>query len=84
VKLTEENIPAIIEAIRTDKHLGRGTCSSVDETMTDEELAEDVRATARNYPKMTLAGYLKDLKDVEKIFWERQGIDWPSGKPFEE
>jgi len=31
-----------VEAIRANKHVGRGSCSSIDEAMTDEEIIRDL------------------------------------------
>lgn len=63
----EALIEAAFKAVREDRHIGRGSCSSVDECMTDEELkAEIVRLIAGvKYPSATQV--LREMWGVERV-----------------
>jgi hypothetical protein len=59
-----------IEAIRNDKVVGRGTCSSIDETMGDNELIEGLAAENVRTP----AQAVKWARKNEQM-WLEQGLD---------
>lgn len=65
-----------VERFRNSKTFGRGSCSTIDECMSDEELLEDLQ----NFETFEDAWSL--YVEVEQIHWERSGIfDW---KPKDE
>ncbi len=53
----------IFEALRNDENLGRGTCSTIDERMSDDELRAQI------FEDLTEGTY-KDVKSAIK--WERK------------
>lgn len=97
--MTEQQITTLVEEIfnklRTHPKLGKGSCSSVDEAMTDEELKTAIREdvtgeywynsgekTEPTY--VTVEGAIEWWMDMEKIFWEKCDINWETGKYFDE
>lgn len=60
----------IIAAIRADKVVGKGTCSSIDECMEDKELARELA----RYGIATIPDALKWARDHEGLFVE-QGLN---------
>ncbi len=59
-----------VEKIRNSNSLGEGSCSSVDECMTDSELREELEDFT------TFEEAWNWLVEMEKVFWERSGIPW--------
>lgn len=81
---TEEDL---IKAIRADKLIGKGSCTSIDECYEDKELWGLFGIPAGN---MTLEAALKDAYESEDLHWE-QGLnarwgedDDPQLKEYEE
>jgi len=63
-----------VKRLRASKTFGRGSCTSVDEAHTDDELLESL-ADFDTYEEAW------DLFcEVEEIFWEHQGMSWKRGK----
>ena len=66
-----------VTKIRASNTLGRGSCSTVDECMTDDEL----KAELSDFTSFKQAWAF--LIEVEEIHWERCGISWsPSEESF--
>ena len=64
---TQQCFTDVIEMVREDKTIGRGTCSTVDEAMTDDELIEDFcNWLLGSLPKSMLKRYLAHQKGTEK------------------
>lgn len=59
-----------VARLRASNTFGRGSCTSVDEAMTDSELREFLE----DFPDFDSA--FRMLVEVEEIFWERAGIAW--------
>lgn len=57
----------MIDAIRNDPKIGRGTCSMVDECMTDEEILEELRERGAT----TSADAIRAMKGDENAWRER-------------
>jgi hypothetical protein len=77
----EELVEAALTAIREHPAIGRGTCSSVDETLSDDELraalAEDYDTDTANGPlegfdRTTVEGAVKWQLELESIFQDRE------------
>ena len=49
-RMTPEQSAEIIEAVRNHPEIGRGSCSYVDETMSDEEVLEELQEADLNTP----------------------------------
>lgn len=62
---TEAWLDEAVKAVRADPKVGRGTCSSVDEATTDEELKEDLRK--KYEPGMTVEQAVRLVRKFEKI-----------------
>ena len=66
-----------VARIRNSVSLGTGSCSTVDECLTDEELREELREFD------TFKEAWDFLIECEEIHWERCGIPWePSKESF--
>lgn len=61
--MDEKLVEEVLTAIRTDKKIGRGSCSSVDEAMTDNEVRDEIRRS----DKRTVKGIVAEFKKMEKI-----------------
>ena len=66
--LVERAIEYIIDAIRADKKIGRGSCSSVDECQTDEELRESIKRNLADGAFRTVKGGLAFYKKCEREY----------------
>lgn len=64
-----------IARIRNSVSLGRGSCSTVDECMTDDD---ELREFLLDFDSFEEAWAL--LIDVEEIHWERSGIPWSASE----
>jgi hypothetical protein len=64
------NYSAMVDAIRADKVVGRGTCSSIDECLSDAELAKELA----HHGLTTVRDALKWAREGEEIFLE-QGLN---------
>lgn len=62
---TDAWLDEAVQAVRNDKVVGRGTCSSWDEAVTDEELKEALRK--KFTPGLTAAGVVRWARRSEKI-----------------
>ena len=62
-----ELIVSAIETIRKDAELGRGSCSSVDECQTDEELAAELAGNLFEHPRLTVTGLVAEVRRMERI-----------------
>lgn len=58
-----------VRAIRKDEKVGKGSQSSIDETMTDSELLEELSELGITSPKEAVSWAQK----IDRIFWEREG-----------
>ena len=70
-----EELEDWIERIRNSKTFGRGSCSTVDECMSDSELREELA----RFSSFTEAW--DSLVELEEIHWDMVGIPW---KPVKE
>lgn len=72
----------ITEKIRNDKDLGRGTCSHIDECFSDTELQELIGETINEIRGSGRQPKYKSIREVlydkEVLWWEVEGITWPS------
>ena len=59
----------VIVAIRSDKRLGRGSCSTFDECYTDSELREWV-CNQMAYGDVTADALLKRAVETEGYYWD--------------
>ena len=74
----------LIEAIRTDKKVGRGTGSMIDETMTDDEVLQMLAPVydamfsitpaldLKRLNRYTAASAVRVARRVDREFWERR------------
>jgi len=62
-----DNEKKMIDAIRNDPKIGRGTCSTVDECMTDEEVLESLKLAGATTPEAAV----KAMKFHENL-WREQ------------
>ncbi len=75
-------IEKTLKLIRESEELGLNSCSSVDECMTDHELLDDIQTFFDAEPNVDIPNkrpedYFNWMCELEKIFWERNGIyDW--------
>lgn len=60
---TNDNELALVAAVRADPRIGRGSCSSIDECYTDEEIIEVIRAE----PLLTKDQVLSHFFQVEGL-----------------
>jgi hypothetical protein len=73
------NYEDLVKTIRESKDLGRGSCSWVDECLTDEELVEHLKALVEGdglippMEKPTPKKVLRELKRINRIVLERMG-----------
>jgi hypothetical protein len=58
---------AMLEAIRNDPKIGRGSCSMVDECMEDEEILEELRRAGATTPEEAL----REMKGSENVWRDR-------------
>lgn len=64
-----------VERFRQSETFGRGSCTTVDEAMTDAELLESLM----DHDSFQEAWDFQVM--IEQTFWDRQGIAWkPSGE----
>jgi hypothetical protein len=66
----DAELDAWVARFRESKTFGRGSCSTVDECMTDAELREALE------PYTTFSDAWALMVEVEHIHWERSGLDW--------
>lgn len=64
------NYSAMVDAIRADKVVGRGTCSSIDECYSDADIMEALRDRGIT----TIAAAIKWAREGEEMFLE-QGLN---------
>jgi hypothetical protein len=64
--MTDKELKQAIEAIRSDKLVGRGSCTSIDECYSDDELANDLLRFG-----ITLADAVKWARETEGLFLEQ-------------
>jgi len=64
------NYSAMVDAIRADKVVGRGTCSSIDECYSDADIMEALRDGGIT----TIAAAIKWAREGEEMFLE-QGLN---------
>lgn len=69
-------VSALIAAVRADKLVGRGTCSSLDECFEDDELPAHLGLTQATTP----AEAVKAARDSEELYLEN-GTNQSSGEP---
>ena len=66
----------MVPKVRADKDLGIGSCSTLDECFSDTQLAQELSDIGiminESWPKLR-----KYLMEIEKVFWERQGLQFP-------
>ena len=58
---------AMLEAIRSDDQIGRGSCSMVDECMEDGEILEELRRAGATTPEEAL----REMKGSENVWRDR-------------
>lgn len=56
MEMTQEE-KAMVEAVRNDPGIGRGTCSSVDECMDDSDLVHEIREYKLATPEAAVAHF---------------------------
>jgi hypothetical protein len=61
-----------IKAIRADKKVGQGTCTFIDETFDDEELAELFLDVDNNFKMPTPAKAVREARSYEKLMKEQE------------
>lgn len=68
VMLLDAWLDAAVQAVRGDKVVGRGTCSTVDEAMTDQELREVlVGMYDKADGKIAVSTALARIKKTERV-----------------
>lgn len=68
----KEKIEQAFNLVRESEELGRGSCSTVDECFSDEELIEDIEEYFEDTPFETAQDYFKFSLRVENIRSERE------------
>ena len=63
----------IIEAVRSHPEIGRGSCSYVDETMTDAEVLEELQEADLNTPARAIAHLVRVEQICRSVFEDRAG-----------
>lgn len=63
--ITDAWLDEAVKAVRSDPKVGRGTCSTVDECLTDDELKADLRK--KYTPGMTVEQVVRLVRKFEKI-----------------
>ena len=66
--LVERAIQSLIDEIRADKKIGRGSCSSLDECQTDEELRESIKQNLADGAFRTVKSGLAFYKKCEREY----------------
>ena len=70
----------MVQKIRLDPKLGKGSCSHCDEAFTDEELCELLKEPdfLRVGVPFALRNVRAELLRLEKLWWEVEGVkvDW--------
>ncbi len=61
----------IIEAVRSHPEIGRGSCSYVDETMTDAEVLEELQKADLNTPARAIAHLVRVEQICRSVFEDR-------------
>jgi hypothetical protein len=64
----------IFTAIRSHELLGKGSCSSVDECMTDDELRADIARSIESGSYRSVQEAIDIAIYIETVFWERNGL----------
>ena len=67
---------ARVDAIRADELIGKGTCTSIDECYSDDELFKELEAEGI----MTPSGAVKWFRKSEGL-WIENGLNQSSGEP---
>jgi uncharacterized protein YigE (DUF2233 family) len=57
-----------VVAVRADRKVGRGTCSYVDETMTDAELLEQIERDKAKTPTAAV----RAMRSLDALLWEHE------------
>ena len=58
----------VIDAIRADKKIGRGSCSTIDECYDDNQLQAEIARILTKHPRMhRIANLVWEIKQIEKI-----------------
>lgn len=68
----EETAKQLLEVVRASKALGRGSCSTIDECYSDEDLLEEYKTELGN--GSTPSKIVKWAVELEGVYWERQGL----------
>ena len=69
--MTPEQSAEIIEAVRNHPEIGRGSCSYVDETMSDEEVLEELQEADLNTPARAIAHLVRVEQICRSVFEDR-------------
>lgn len=76
-------VAEIAQKIRADKDLGVGTCSHIDECLTEAELhlliSETIGEIQAHGRAPRYISIREVLYDKEVLWWEVEGITWPNG-----
>lgn len=62
----------LLNIVRNSAALGRGSCSSVDECQSDEELLVEYTEAFKNGE--TAKQIIEWSATIEQVFWEREGL----------
>jgi len=65
-----------VEAIRKDKLVGEGSCSSIDECMDDSEILEELNGLGIKSPRAAV-----NWARNEELLWREMGTNASSGEP---
>jgi hypothetical protein len=70
----------LVEVVRSDPKIGRGTCAMIDECWEDEEIVEIIR----EHKLETADALLDALYEAENIWRERadDALQWGGERPF--
>jgi hypothetical protein len=66
---------ALVEAVRTDPNVGRGTCTNIDECFSDDELFEDLLKDCKTPEEAVKAAYEFEGLKLEQALNARWGED---------
>ena len=73
--MTPEQSAEIIEAVRNHPEIGRGSCSYVDETMSDAEVLEELQEADLNTPARAIA-HLVRVEQICRAVFEDQAANF--------
>lgn len=66
-------VERILEALRADPVVGRGTCSMIDECRSDDELRLEIRENLADGSVKTVADAIDLERQIQRVFIEREG-----------